>query len=265
MNKSIKNLRNGLTISIRLFLIAIFYIFSQIYYIPKEYCLKFHFIIGIIISILLIFLGLLLKPVCGVFDMITKSLEAIGTTINDALADRVKIYARFPRIISKTNLKDYNSIEALASFAKNCIDKAHSKAKTEDICLVIPGVMYKKKILVLFWLDRLMLVDYIGELKFKEIFLIHLNQFNLYGDYGINKIEKKDDYIFFHKEEKENKTERIIEIYYKIKNCCGLYKKHFYVKLNTLNTKNYMAMNYDIYVKTILENDKILKEKLLKE
>ena len=265
MNKSIKNLRNGLTLSIKLLLCAIFYIFSQVYYIPKEYCLRFHFIIGILISLFLIALGLILKPVCGIFDMITKSLEAIGTTINDVLADRVKIYARFPRIISKANLKDYNSIEALATFAKNCIDKAHSKAKTEEICLVMPGSIKKKKILVLFWLDRLMLVDYIGELKFKEIFLIHLNQFNLYGDYGINKIEKKEDYIFFHKEEKENKTERFIEIYCKKKNYCGLYKKHLYIKLNNIDNSCYIAMNYDVYVKKILENDKILKEKLLKE
>ena len=265
MNKSIKNLRNGLTISIKLLLCAIFYIFSQVYYIPKEYVLKFHFVIGILISLFLIALGLILKPVCGIFDMITKSLEAIGTTINDVLADRVKIYARFPRIISKGNLKDYNSIEALASFAKNCIDKAHSKAKTEEICLVMPGSMKKKKILVLFWLDRLMLVDYIGELKFKEIYLIHLNQFNLYDDFGVSRIEKKEDYIFFHKEEKENKTERFIEIYCRKKNWCGLYKKHLYIKLNNLNDNCYIAMNYDIYVKKILENEKILKEKLLKE
>ena len=114
-------------------------------------------------------------------------------SIIDILAERIKIYARFPRDIKDNNLRDYNSIEALASFAKKCIDKAHSKAKTEDVKLAIPGTYNNHNVIVLFWLDRILVVRYIGELKFKEEFILHFSSYDLYFDNNNNK-NIKDNY-----------------------------------------------------------------------
>ena len=170
MNKSVKSLSNGISLSFQLLILAIIYIFAQFYYVPKNYFKEFHFLFAIILSAIIIGIGIFWKPICGSFDLITKIFETLGVSIIDILAERIRIYARFPREIKENNLRDYNSIDALASFAKNSIDKTHSKTRNEDIKFAIPGTYNGHNVIILFWLDRILVVRYIGELKFMKNF-----------------------------------------------------------------------------------------------
>ena len=170
MNKSVKSLSNGISLSFQLLILAIIYIFAQFYYVPKNYFKEFHFLFAIILLVIIIGIGIFWKPICGSYDLVTKIFETLGVSIIDILAERIRIYARFPREIKENNLRDYNSIDALASFAKNSIDKTHSKTRNEDIKFAIPGTYNGHNVIILFWLDRILVVRYIGELKFMKNF-----------------------------------------------------------------------------------------------
>ena len=189
MNKNVKSLGNGISLSFQLLGWAICFLIAQIYYVPKIYFKKFHFLIAIIISMIIIAIGFFWKPICGIFDLITKFFETLGVSVIDTLSERIKVYARFPREIKDLNLKEYNSIDALASFAKNCIDKAHSKTKSQNVKLAIPGEYNCHKVIVLFWNDRILVVRYIGELKFKEVLILH------FSSYDIDYIEEIKEFI----------------------------------------------------------------------
>jgi hypothetical protein len=266
MNKSIKSLGNGITLSVQLLICAIFYILIQFYYVPKNYIKKIHFLIAIFISIITIAIGIVWKPICGIFDFFSKIFETLGVSIIDILAERIRIYARFPREIKDNNLRDYNSIEALASFAKKSIDKAHSKAKTEDVRLAIPGIYKNHKVIVLFWLDRILVVRYIGELKFQDEFLFHFSSYELYFDDNKNyNIKEIYDWICFHKKEIDNKyTERSIEIMTKKRRCFSFVGKSVLIKLNRFENTSYLAKNYDQLISEIIKNKKEVKERFSK-
>jgi hypothetical protein len=266
MNKTVKSLSNGIILSCQLLFCAIFYILVQFYYVPKSFIKKFHFLIAIFISVIIIGIGILWKPVCGVFDLFSKIFETLGVSIIDILAERIKIYARFPRDIKDNNLRDYNSIEALASFAKKCIDKAHSKAKTEDVKLAIPGTYNNHNVIVLFWLDRILVVRYIGELKFKEEFILHFSSYDLYFDNNNNKnIKDNYDWISFHKNEiDKNVTERSIEIMIKKRRCFSFVGKGLIIKLYGFQKTSYLAKNYDQLINEIIKNKKEVKERFSK-
>ena len=266
MNKSVKSLGNGITLSVQLLICAIFYILVQFYYVPKNYIKKIHFLIAIFISIITIAIGIVWKPICGVFDFFSKIFETLGVSIIDILAERIRIYARFPREIKDNNLRDYNSIDALASFAKKSIDKAHSKAKTEDVRLAIPGIYKNHKVIVLFWLDRILVVRYIGELKFQDEFLFHFSSYELYFDDNKNyNIKEIYDWICFHKKEIDNKyTERSIEILIKKRRCFSFVGKRVLIKLNRFENTSYLAKNYDQLINEIIKNKKEVKERFSK-
>jgi hypothetical protein len=266
MNKSVKSLSNGISLSFQLLILAIIYIFAQFYYVPKNYLKEFHFLFAIILSIIIIGIGIFWKPICGSFDLITKIFETLGVSIIDILAERIRIYARFPREIKDNNLRDYNSIDALASFAKKSIDKAHSKAKTEDVRLAIPGIYKNHKVIVLFWLDRILVVRYIGELKFQDEFLFHFSSYELYFDDNKNiNIKEGYDWICFHKKEIDNKyTERSIEIMTKKRRCFSFVGKGVLIKLNRFENTSYLDKKYDQMINEIVKNKKEVKERFSK-
>lgn len=262
INKSVKSLCSGLSLSSQLFMLALFYMFAQFYYIPRSYNKSFHWSLVFLISLIIILIGLFWKPVCGVFDMITKGLETIGVSINDIMADRVKIYARFPRAIKENNLQDYNSADALASFAKGCIDRSHDKAKTEDICIAVPGIYGNKRVIVLLTLERLMLVKYEGEFKFKEILLLHFSSLDVFDNEDkVVKGEKKYDSVWFRKKE----NGRSIEISLRRKGCFSFYGRDITVNLYRLNDENYVSRRYDHFINTIIESKNQVKEKFQQE
>lgn len=260
INKSVKSLCSGLTLSSQLLLLAFFYMFAQFYYIPKSYNKTFHWTLVLLISIVIIIIGLFWKPVCGLFDMLTKGMETIGASINDIMADRVKIYARFPRTIKDNNLREYNSADALASFAKDCIDRAHDKAKTEDICIAVPGTYNHKRVIVLLTLERLMLVEYRGEFRFKEVLLLHFSSLDVYDSNDVVEKEKKYDMVWFRKGTEGRK----IEISLRRKGCFSFYGREIEVTLYRLNEDNYVSKRYDNFINKIIENKNEVKEKFQK-
>ncbi len=266
MNKSVKSLSNGISLSFQLLILAIIYIFAQFYYVPKNYLKEFHFLFAIILSIIIIGIGIFWKPICGSFDLITKIFETLGVSIIDILAERIRIYARFPREIKENNLRDYNSIDALASFAKNCIDKAHSKARSEDVKFAIPGTYNGHNVIILFWLDRILVIRYIGELKFHEEFLLHFSSYDLYFNENNNKnIIQIVDSIFFNKVIiGDNVTERSIEIMNKKRRCCSFIHKSSIIKLHRFENTSYLAKNYDKLIKEIIKNKTEVKERFSK-
>ena len=266
MNKSVKSLSNGISLSFQLLILAIIYIFAQFYYVPKNYFKEFHFLFAIILSVIIIGIGIFWKPICGSFDLITKIFETLGVSIIDILAERIRIYARFPREIKENNLRDYNSIDALASFAKNSIDKTHSKTRNEDIKFAIPGTYNGHNVIILFWLDRILVVRYIGELKFHEEFLLHFSSYELYFNENNNRnIIQIVDSIFFNKVIIDNNiTERSIEIMNKKRRCCSFVHKSSIIKLHRFENTSYLAKNYDKLIKEIIKNKTEVKERFSK-
>ena len=264
-NKSIKGLIPGIKIASRLLFISVFYMFAQFYYVPKQYTKSFHWSFVIVISLLIIIIGLFWKPICGLFDFITKILETLGVCMNDVMADRVHMYVRYPRAILENNLKDYNPTDALASYINECIDVSNDKSKVEDICFAVPGFFEGKKVVVLLSLERLLVVERKREFGFKEVLLLHFSSLEVYADLpgagsdANNKvIEKKDDYIWF---KNDMRCGRVIEILSKNKSWWKLYGQKFEIGLYYMKESNYYSQRYDWFISKIMENKNELKEK----
>ena len=256
INKSVKGLASGLSISLRLLLIALLYMFTQFYHVPKKYYKTIHIALACLLSAVIILVGLVWKPICGVFDCVTKGLETIGVTINDIMADRVKTYARFPRAISENCLSEYNSTEAFAAFIKRCIGGNKDTSKSEENCMAIPGKYKGRSVIVLITLERMLTVEYGVEFSFKEVLLLHYSEVEVYGERDEKRVDRKENYIWFKKKDKE----RIIEVRKRRKGCCSFYRLTYEIEIIKMKDGNELASKYDDFVFRIINSKNKINE-----
>jgi hypothetical protein len=122
----------------------------------------------------------LLKPVIGITDFITKILESIAISINDVLGDRVRKFARYQRNIKDNRLTDYNSLDALAYTVYKHL--SHEKiSNDEEIHLALPGKIDEKERLMLFTNQRIFIVQH-DDNRFISRHQIHLSECQVYHE-----------------------------------------------------------------------------------
>lgn len=117
--------------------------------------------------------------------MSTKILESIAFTINDVLGDRVKKLARYQRDI-KDELREYNSIDALAYTVYKYLDTDTINTTFEDIQLALPGLKNNKRVILLFTSDRIIIVDY-DDYRFIPKYQIHFSECKLFNNSSMPK------------------------------------------------------------------------------
>lgn len=162
INKRIKSLYHGFSISIKMLLFSLLYIFSQFYYLPIRMIDLYNYI-GLIFAIIIIILGIFFKPVIAIIDFIAIILQTISLTINDVLGNRVFRNARYKRYLIDSNLKSYNQLEALSYLVYNAVAKKNISDKRIENILVIPGYLnFKSKILMLLTNEMIVLVNYVS-------------------------------------------------------------------------------------------------------
>lgn len=113
--------------------------------------------------------------------MCTKILESIAISINDIMADRVKKFARYQRSIKDNELKEYNSIDAIAYSLYKLLDSEFVNSNFEDLQLAMPGKMNGKQIIMLFTTDRIIIVEH-NDYRFIPRYQIHFSECRIFNE-----------------------------------------------------------------------------------
>jgi len=117
INERIRGFWYGIWNALAILFFALYYTIRQFYLFPlrkhsltdrsesrKIFSMLFYNqLLGLYFAYLVLFLGLILKPIIGVSDMVTKIFEAIAISIKNIFTKRVSNFARFQRYIKVIN------------------------------------------------------------------------------------------------------------------------------------------------------------------
>lgn len=256
INKRIKSLCHGITISIKIFFFSLFYIISQFYYVPLKMFSIYNYC-GILFAFFIIILGIIFKPVLAFIDLLAINFETISISINDVLGDRVKRMARFQRYIPNDCLKEYSSLDALSYAIYNQTNKKTSNENVYDHkFLVVVGKLNKKKrVLLFFTLDSLVIVQYI-DYQFKTRYKIHFSECKLFR--GITRLEdfyskKSSKKIGFMKNEK---GAQYVLVTYEKKNESCFNKSKYNLLIELHKIQPIVDISFNSLVDMIFDNKK---------
>jgi hypothetical protein len=190
--------------------------------------------------------------------MTTKILESIAISINDILGDRVKRFARYLRNLHNDQLKDYNSIDALAYTVYRYLDNEKINTNIEDIRLALPGKLNNQDTLMLFTNLRIIIVEN-DDNRFIPKEQIYYRECQLHKDnewvVGVNKKEIMGKHLGF----VESDGERYLHIFFDaVRRKCFLnwMKRNYEIKITlqkfdeqSIIHKRYTQLLDDIFAK----------------